>query len=79
MAPNGMMVSKIMQQGDCNAGVTHQALMNHIFADYIEHKMHIRMVFDVLQKEKLYLSPHKMQLFANKLEILGHVITSEGI
>ncbi|KAG9122923.1 hypothetical protein FRC07_000497, partial [Ceratobasidium sp. 392] len=35
MTPNGTMVSKIMQQGDCNAGATYQALMNHIFADYI--------------------------------------------
>ncbi|KAG8699915.1 hypothetical protein FRC08_005038 [Ceratobasidium sp. 394] len=98
MTPKGTMVSQVMQQGDCNAGATYQALMNHIFAEYIgkfmyvylddiiifsdtaeEHEKHVKMVFDVLRKEKLYLSPHKMQLFAERLEILGHVITAEGI
>jgi RNase H-like domain found in reverse transcriptase/Reverse transcriptase (RNA-dependent DNA polymerase) len=33
--PDGTMVSEVMQQGDCNGGVTYQALMNHIFAPYI--------------------------------------------
>ncbi|QRW23063.1 Retrovirus-related Pol polyprotein from transposon [Rhizoctonia solani] len=33
--PMGTMVSHVMQQGDCNAGATYQALMNHIFAPYI--------------------------------------------
>ncbi|KAG8734303.1 hypothetical protein FRC10_011771 [Ceratobasidium sp. 414] len=98
MTPKGTMVSHVMQQGDCNAGATYQALMNHIFTEYIgkfmfvylddiiifsdtaeEHEKHVKMVFDVLRKEKLYLSPHKMQLFAERLEILGHVITCEGI
>ncbi|EUC59384.1 Pol polyprotein/retrotransposon, putative, partial [Rhizoctonia solani AG-3 Rhs1AP] len=98
MTPNGTMVSHVMQQGDCNAGATYQALMNHIFAEYIgkfmfvylddiiifsdsveEHEKHVKLVFDVLRKEKLYLSPNKMQLFADRLQILGHVITHEGI
>ncbi|QRV96035.1 Pol polyprotein/retrotransposon [Ceratobasidium sp. AG-Ba] len=98
MTPKGTMVSYVMQQGDCNAGATYQALMNHIFADFIgkfmyvylddiiifsdsaeEHEKHVKMVFDVLRKQKLYLSPNKMQLFADRLEILGHVITNEGI
>ncbi|KAF8666296.1 hypothetical protein RHS04_09692 [Rhizoctonia solani] len=33
--PMGTMVSRVMQQGNCNAGATYQALMNHIFAPYI--------------------------------------------
>ncbi|KAG9222581.1 hypothetical protein CCMSSC00406_0000541 [Pleurotus cornucopiae] len=33
--PDGTMVSLVMQQGDCNAPATYQALMNHIFAPYI--------------------------------------------
>lgn len=33
--PDGTMVSLVMQQGDCNALATYQALMNHIFAPYI--------------------------------------------
>lgn len=98
MTPNGTMVSYVMQQRDCNAGATHQLLMNHIFAEFIgkfmfvylddiiifldtaeDHVKHVKMVFDVLRKEKLYLSPAKMQLFAERLEILGHVITDKGI
>lgn len=51
-----------------------------IFSDMIEdHVKHIRIVFDILKEEKLYLSPLKMQFFANELKILGHVINNKGI
>ena len=33
--PDRTMVSEVMQQGDCNAGVTGKSLMNHLFAPYI--------------------------------------------
>jgi hypothetical protein len=33
--PDGTMVSMVVQQGDCNAPATCQALMNHIFAMYL--------------------------------------------
>ena len=33
--PDGNMVSLVVQQGDCNAPATYQALMNHIFGMYI--------------------------------------------
>lgn len=33
--PEGTMVSHVIQQGDCNAGATFQALMTHILAPYI--------------------------------------------
>ncbi len=33
--PDGNMMSLIMQQGDCNAPATCQALMNHLFLPYI--------------------------------------------
>jgi Reverse transcriptase (RNA-dependent DNA polymerase)/Retroviral aspartyl protease len=35
MTPDGNMVSLVLQQGDCNASATYQALMNHIFSPYI--------------------------------------------
>ncbi|KAJ3474431.1 hypothetical protein NLI96_g12462 [Meripilus lineatus] len=44
-----------------------------------EHMKHIRTVFDVLRWEKLYLGADKMQFFARKLKILGHIIDKEGI
>ena len=33
--PDGNMVSHVVQQGDCNAPATYQALMNHIFGEFI--------------------------------------------
>ena len=36
----GMMVSQVMQQGDCNAPATFQRLMTHVFRDYIRNFMH---------------------------------------
>lgn len=51
-----------------------------IFSDTVEeHMKHVRIVFDILRKEKLYLGPHKMQIFASELKILGHVINGRGI
>jgi hypothetical protein len=37
------------------------------------------MVFDILHKEKLYLSANKMQLFAKRLQVLGHIISDKGV
>ena len=51
-----------------------------IFSDSVkEHVEHIRTIFDVLRREKLYLSPNKMQFFAEELKILGHIIDTGGI
>jgi hypothetical protein len=96
--PDGTMVSFVMQLGDCNAGATFQALMNHIFAPYIgifmdvylddiviysdtleEHVWHVKTVLDVLRREELYLSEHKLQLFVDRLKILGHIVDDHGI
>ncbi|QRW20698.1 Transposon Ty3-I Gag-Pol polyprotein [Rhizoctonia solani] len=96
--PMGTMVSHVMQQGDCNAGATYQALMNHIFAPYIgvfmfvyldnivifsdtieEHVKHICTILGVLKRKRLFLSPSKMQFFAEELRILGHIVDKKGI
>ena len=96
--PDGTMLSAVMQQGDCNAGATYQALMNHLFGPYIgvwmdvylddiviysataaEHIEHIKIVLDILFKEKFFLSEAKMKLFQTELRILGHVIDDQGI
>ncbi|CAG8640341.1 4465_t:CDS:1, partial [Acaulospora colombiana] len=52
-----------------------------IFSNTVEdHVKHIRLVLDVLRKEKLYLSSSdKLQFFARPLVILGHVIDDKGI
>jgi len=51
-----------------------------IFSDSVEkHIEHVKTVFNILRKERLFLSPNKMQFFANELKILGHVIDDKGI
>jgi hypothetical protein len=51
-----------------------------IFSDTIkEHLKHLRIVFDILREQKLYLGASKMQFFAKELKILGHVIDDKGI
>jgi hypothetical protein len=46
--PDGMIVSLMMQIRDCNASVTYQSLMNHIFANYIGVFMDIYSVATVM-------------------------------
>ena len=33
--PDGNIVSNVIQQGDCNAPATYQALMNYLFSAYL--------------------------------------------
>jgi hypothetical protein len=59
----------------------------HVFLDDLviltnsveEHVQHVLEIFDILRREKLFLSPTKMQFFAEKLHILGHIVDSKGI
>ena len=96
--PDSNMVSNVLQQGDCNAPATHQALMNHLFSPYIgrfmdiylddiiiysdsleNHVKHVKIVLDVLKREKLYLSRSKLYFVQPELKILGRVIDDQGI
>ena len=96
--PDGNMVRLVIQQGDCNAPATYQALMNLLFSSYIgrfmdiylddiaiysntleEHIRHVKLVLDILYREKLYLSKTKLHFPAPELKLLGRVIDDEGI
>ncbi|KAJ2914251.1 hypothetical protein MD484_g6182, partial [Candolleomyces efflorescens] len=96
--PDGNMVSHVVQQGDCNAPATYQALMNHLFSPYIgrfmdvylddiviysdtmeEHLEHVRLIFEILKRERLYLSKDKLRFLAKELDILGHIVDDHGI
>lgn len=55
-----------------------QALMNHIFGEYIGSFMDVYLD-DIVMKEKLYLSEKKLQFLCDEIKILGRVITSDGI
>lgn len=51
-----------------------------IFSDSVKsHVNHVRKIYKVLRREKLYLGPNKMQFFTEELKILGHVIDGKGI
>jgi hypothetical protein len=96
--PDGNMVSHVVQQGDCNAPATHQALMNHIFSPYIgrfmdiylddiviysdslaDHVKHVKIILDILKREKLYLSRSKLHFLPRELKLLGRVVDDQGI
>ena len=47
--------------------------------DHDEHEKHLRQVFDLLRKHKLYGKLSKCEFFAPSVEFLGHVILSDGV
>ena len=51
-----------------------------IYSDTIkDHMRHVRLVFDVLRREKFFLGADKMNFFARKLKLLGHILDEKGI
>ncbi|SJK99843.1 uncharacterized protein ARMOST_03154 [Armillaria ostoyae] len=98
LTPDGNMLSLVMQQGDCNAPTTFQAIMNLIFLLYIgrfmeiylddiivysntleEHMKHVKLIIDILKKEKCYLSENKVHFLAKELKVLGCIVDHHGI
>ena len=96
--PDGNMVSHVIQQGNCNAPATHQALMNHIFSVLIgrcmdvyldniivyfsmleQHMKDVKLVINILTREKLYLSKKKLQFLAPEINLLDHLIDDDGV
>ena len=51
--PDGNMISHVVQQGDCNAPATHQALMNHLFSAFIGRFMDIYLDDIVIYSDSL--------------------------
>ena len=51
-----------------------------IYSDSLEeHVEHVKLVLDILKREKLYLSKTKLHFIAPELHILGRVIDDQGI
>jgi hypothetical protein len=46
---------------------------------YEEHVRDVKKVLQRLQEQKFYLKESKCQFFTRKLEILGHILTSDGL
>jgi hypothetical protein len=43
-----------------------------------EHEQHVRLVLDVLRRQKLYAKLSKCEFFKDEIEFLGHKITADG-
>jgi hypothetical protein len=80
--PNGNMVSHVLQQGDCNVPVTYQALMNHLFGEYLGKQMDVYLddiiiYLDLLQEHVEYIKTvlkvldwEKLYLSQKKIQFL---------
>ena len=44
-----------------------------------EHKVLLKKVFEILQKNKLFVKESKCSLFLESVEFLGHVIDKNGV
>ncbi|GJZ27880.1 putative reverse transcriptase domain-containing protein [Tanacetum coccineum] len=44
-----------------------------------EHEGHLKLILKLLKKEELYAKFSKYEFWVSKVQILGHVIDSEGI
>jgi len=51
--PDGNMVSHVLQQGDCNAPATYQAVMNYIFGEYLGKWMDVYLDDIILYSDSL--------------------------
>ena len=59
----------------------------HVYLDNIfiysssieEHKKHLELVFNKLHKAQLYLSQDKVNLYSQRMDCLGHIISDVGI
>ena len=63
------------------------ARFNHVYLDDIliyaltieEHQQHLAQVFDELHETQPYLSQDKVNLYLQRMDCLGHIITDAGI
>ena len=51
-----------------------------VYSDTLEdHIRHVKLVLDILKREKFYLNPDKLFFLAPELKLLGHIISRDGI
>ena len=87
--PQGLTNSPATQQRRVNSALHH--LLNDTAIPYVddiviygantieEHKIKIKAVFDAFRKDKLLANPKKSKLIATTLDVLGHVMSPEGL
>ena len=64
----------------------HQSFTGVFFDDIIiyskslqEHKQHLKVIFQVLRDNKLYINQKKSEFFLKEIQYLGHIISQAGI
>ena len=64
----------------------HRAFTGVFFDDIIihsktleEHKEHLRIIFQTLRENKLFINQKKSEFFLNEIQYLGHIISKDGI
>ena len=65
---------------------SNQSFMGVFFDDIIihsksleEHKQHLKVIFQVLRDNKLYINQKKSEFFLQEIQYLGHIISHAGI
>nr|GEW23837.1 putative reverse transcriptase domain-containing protein [Tanacetum cinerariifolium] len=67
---------QVMPFGLTNALAVFMDLMNR---NKEEHEEHLRIILELLQKEKLYAKFSKCEFWLDSMKFLGHVINSQGV
>ena len=47
--------------------------------DRESHETHLRVVLEILRKERLYAKLRKCEFWLNEVSFLGHIVSKEGI
>jgi len=51
-----------------------------VYSDTLDdHVKYVKLIIDILKREKLYLSKNKLHFLKTELKILGRIITDDGI
>ena len=69
-----------------NALATFNCIMGVLFDEIIvysktieEHKQHLKVIFQVLRDNKLYINQKKSDFFLKEIQYFGHIISQVGI
>ncbi|KZS02398.1 Uncharacterized protein APZ42_000578, partial [Daphnia magna] len=65
--------------GLTNAPGTFQLMMNFVLTSVLEHVLHLREIFGLLERANLKRKLSKCKFLQEKVNYLGHIISAEGV